>query len=620
MSLRVWLPLTKDLRNQGLDDVTVSGGTIDNNGKLGKCYLVSKTSPIVITQSISTTSEWTINFWARLPSSMNNATAWEVMFSFPTINADTGANGTSNINWASYHNIKIWDDTNHQWFWAAPGTHFNYDKWHMWTIAHTANGSGVTGKIYIDGNLIDTYNNATHQMKIRSGSITIGSGISTGGFYINDFRLYDHCLSPMEVKEISKGLILHYPLNRNGWGNDNILINTHFDSRYTQSTGWDTTKNGTQLASSWGGYNGGVSNPSTVYHAHLKELNGEWVYEYIKTASETWLGISQGGLNSKLIAGKTYTFSWEQYCVSGSNYVQTGLYYFKTGATSANFHLGLIYGNVGRELGKWQKFSRTFIAPEDGDYSKNMSWYIYGASGNGIVYVRHPKLEEGNTATPWSPSPLDTLATTLGINDNIEYDCSGFGNNGTRTGTFSWTNNTPKYNVSTVFNGTDNAIQTPSLPSMISDKNYTIAVWIYKTVIGSKSYQTIYGGPNGFEIEARNGGANETKFVPWNWGKPMASYELNEWNHCVFVHSDSDCKIYLNGEYIATGTAKAANPSGNYFVGAWNTATQQNFDGLMSDFRIYATALSAEDVKDLYELGATIDTNGVLSTYEFTEQ
>lgn len=119
------------------------------------------------------------------------------------------------------------------------------------------------------------------------------------------------------------------------------------------------------------------------------------MYEYIKTASETWLGISQGGLNSKLIAGKTYTFSWEQYCVSGSNYVQTGLYYFKTGATSANFHLGLIYGNVGRELGKWQKFSRTFIAPEDGDYSKNMSWYIYGASGNGIVYVRHPKLELG---------------------------------------------------------------------------------------------------------------------------------------------------------------------------------------------------------------------------------
>ena len=222
------------------------------------------------------------------------------------------------------------------------------------------------------------------------------------------------------------------------------------------------------------------------------------------------------------------------------------------------------------------------------------------------------KLEKGDKMTPWIPNSSESMYITLGLNGTTEYDCSGFCNNGTRTGTFTWTSNTAKYAVSTKFNGTDNAIQTPSLPTMITDKNYTIAVWIYKTVIGSKGYQTIYGGPSGFEIEARNGSANETKFVPWNWGKPMASYELNEWNHCVFVHSDADCKIYLNGEYIATGTTKASNPTGNYFVGAWNTSTQQNFDGLMSDFRIYATALSASDVKSLYQNCATIDPDGTI--------
>ena len=40
MSLRVWLPLTKDLRQQGLSNVTVTNGgaTFESAGKLGGCY------------------------------------------------------------------------------------------------------------------------------------------------------------------------------------------------------------------------------------------------------------------------------------------------------------------------------------------------------------------------------------------------------------------------------------------------------------------------------------------------------------------------------------------------------------------------------------------------------
>lgn len=163
----------------------------------------------------------------KLPSSMNNATAWENMILFPTINVSGGSNATSGINWASYHNVKIFDDANHQWLWAAPGTQFNYDQWHHWTITLTANGDGTRGKIYIDGNLINTYNNTAHPLKLIAGTIRIGSGITTGGFYINDFRIYDHCLSTLEVKELSKGLVLHYPLNNNGWGQKNLLKESH---------------------------------------------------------------------------------------------------------------------------------------------------------------------------------------------------------------------------------------------------------------------------------------------------------------------------------------------------------------------------------------------------------
>jgi hypothetical protein len=40
MALQVWLPLNGSLRNQGVSGViaTNSGATVDNSGKIGKCY------------------------------------------------------------------------------------------------------------------------------------------------------------------------------------------------------------------------------------------------------------------------------------------------------------------------------------------------------------------------------------------------------------------------------------------------------------------------------------------------------------------------------------------------------------------------------------------------------
>ena len=548
MSLRVWLPLTKDLRNQGLDDVTVTnnGATFDANGKLGGCYsfdgnddYISLTGECLYNIIKGGTNSFSISFWIYQADSTR-----AIIF------GDYGLAGGIgfNIELTASHIVRF--------YWnGSPDLNISQINVGTATWSHVVLVYDTTHLYgYLNGNLIYTYTGTLVVKNKTSGSYYLGRDRRTGttalNGKLNDVRIYDHALSPLEIKHISQGLILHYPLNRGGWGNNNILINSNFDLRYTQSSGWDTEKNGTQLANSWGGYNSGVSNPSTVYHAHLKELNGEWVYEYIKTANETWLGISQGGLNSKLTAGKTYTFSWEQYCVSGSNYVQTGLYYFKTGATSANFHLGLIYGNVDRELGKWQKFSRTFIAPEDGDYSKNMSWYIYGYSGNGIVYVRHPKLEEGNTATPWSPSPLDTLATTLGLNDNIEYDTSGYSNNGTRIGTFSWTSDTPKYTISTKFNGAE-VIVVPFTCGSISEA-VTVACWGYESnwnvstaerLIGAATNSSgwcigDYGSENTLFAFYANGGYNGASGF-----KQLSS----GWHHFVITFDGFNLIYYVDG-------------------------------------------------------------------------
>lgn len=72
--------------------------------------------------------------------------------------------------------------------------------------------------------------------------------------------------------------------------NPNILINSDFSNKVTDFTTWNTEKNGNMYANYWNGYNSGVANAATCYHAHLVLFNGEYVYQYTREA-ETWLGI-----------------------------------------------------------------------------------------------------------------------------------------------------------------------------------------------------------------------------------------------------------------------------------------------------------------------------------------
>jgi len=76
-------------------------------------------------------------------------------------------------------------------------------------------------KLYVNG--IESYSKSATGSFSASNHFAIGArtngtagntfayAIANGG-KLNDIRLYDHALSPREVKEISKGLVLHYPL------------------------------------------------------------------------------------------------------------------------------------------------------------------------------------------------------------------------------------------------------------------------------------------------------------------------------------------------------------------------------------------------------------------------
>lgn len=121
-------------------------------------------------------------------------------------------------------------------------------------------------EIVIDSNSI-TYTNADY---FRVGSITSGNAFNGK---ICDVRVYDHVLSPFEIKEISQGLILHYPLNNNGFGQKNLH------------------KNSDTITSTWSIHQGTVSNgiatitPSSGSNRRIYQMpaNGGWSWELNKT-------------------------------------------------------------------------------------------------------------------------------------------------------------------------------------------------------------------------------------------------------------------------------------------------------------------------------------------------
>jgi hypothetical protein len=103
---------------------------------------------------------------------------------------------------------------------------------------------------------------------------------------------------------------------------------------------------------------------------------------------------------------------------------------------------------------------------------------------------------------------------------------------------------------------------------------------------------------------------------------------LNTWAHIAGTYDGTTKKIYVNG--ILKNSAAETNiewsQSGNRFVvgkmsyGYTVTNAYFPFVGDISDVRVYATALSADDIADLYHTPANIDNLGGLHSFQLNEK
>ena len=179
-------------------------------------------------------------------------------------------------------------------------------------------------------------------------------------------------------------------------------------------------------------------------------------------------------------------------------------------------------------------------------------------------------------------------------------DLSGQNNNGTLID-FDYTSSSGWLTDSVNFDGTNDAIAIPWKPG----DNYTISIWFYKSAFGSDSYETLVGGPSGFELEAKPSSNNVAEIQLYSWGGYRIPYLFNQWNHVVFVRTPKNTKLYLNGVLKQVGLAGAL-PQGQYFLGAWSVSGSQNYKGKINDVVICNSAWSEAEVLKKYDRGINL--------------
>lgn len=578
--------------------------TFSNDGKLGKCLEQGQFDmSATMTSKILNNQALTICFWIYVNA--EEGSKGSTIFGNINNNVEFNNRKFSIFQYPTCNDLHLsWMNDAAKVFIMTPiykGVLPSYQWTHVTVTYHNP-----TMTVYINGIKKYTYSGVSN-----SSSFEYQTRVVWQNAYrkLNDFRIYNECISPRQIKEISKGLVCHYPLGevdgkiggrnliKNGKGN----VKAGFFERFptvTDEYGEFTLKSKKTYAT------------ISLYNGFVYECRdypvGEkytWSYDIMYTAwnfptgsnrGEFWMG--QRYTNAP--SGETATGAWR-------------------GVTR---HILPVVGQNGCELNKWYHVKQTVTIPQQASSNVGQQNYISFYNSNANVEasftarLKNVKLEKSSTATPWTSAPEDDAS----FYDNIIYDTSGYENNGSVTDSTcpTWSSDTPRYKGSYVFNGNNQYLKFQN-PITSSSTDFTISCWVkFDDITGNSTICTmrtaVGNGIALFKI------GNKIRFDD-NGQCTFSDYTIsaNEWIHVVVTRSSSCKKLYVNGILKQTvntvGDMKLISNVGTIGASSQGGDGISNYlNGQLSDFRIYATALSDSNILELYQSSASVDNNGNL--------
>lgn len=576
------------------------------NGKIGStCYYNSSndTGGLISDKKLSLGTKLSMFCWVKFSSLTSSADLGGSMGGQHRYHTNTGMGLTIKYVSATtgYLSCNTGNGSSRTYNTYCGSTLLKANTWYH--VGFTYDGSTI--KFYVNSNLDGTYDysgqsNPADYIHVFTWSSndntydrTLYSGYKLNG-YMNDFRIYDHVLSKKEIKLLSQGLFAHYQLK--GMGATNYLKGA---GKFTKDSPLVRRASDTS-----------VMNDSYVYH--------EW---------------SPNDIFAVLPSAGTYTLSVEcdgvgaAHPTSGTTASQRLFSFFlQNTSTGTHYHFAMSKGADGRWystrtdlVAGTYKFRTNLYAADNVDYTLKF-WNMKVSAGN------------YNPSDTWCPHSEDELYTNLGLALANEPDCSGFGNNATKSGILEIISGSPRYGRCYRFAGSQYIACGRN--TMVTDE-LTVSCWAYSDNWRNAAdiISCAEGGgwdfwPNGsgcMTMEVRRNGSYITGVFPTalaNWS--------NGWHHIVGVYDGYKAEIYVDGvkgttsETTTTKYPIQYHETNGLFIGAAagasaTTPANKYFIGNISDVRFYGTALSASDIADLYKNSASLTKDGKLIAYEFQE-
>ena len=288
---------------------------------------------------------------------------------------------------------------------------------------------------------------------------------------------------------------------------------------------------------------------------------------------------------------------------SGATYVIT---YTDTDAATATFSLTI------NDLDNAAfAYSQSSYSPTDADPTPTpvLSGGTFSA-GSGLVFV------DSGSNTGSSTGQIDLSASTI-ASYTVTYTTAGTcPNTSTQTveiaAALAQVNNVYSMEFDPV---SSQYIDAGNITSLNSQSSFSTSTWINCSALLTSPVVLSGGSSSSNRVYIQFVNSTTLRYV--NGGDindlTISNIADGNWHHISTVHSGTSLNIYLDGAKTSfTTTALSTNIGDSFTIGAYFTRTSNFWDGLIDEVGLFNTALTAQEIQNIYnatETGKTADLN-----------